>query len=174
MFLNRQGLPYEEKLGEEAMSESLAAKEEKAGTAETTPKSRQNRRRNPRWLGSGICCGVRGRTCSRHPVRRRKLLWIRGSYGSICSSFPAAYVLATAGSVYFVGRIGKQTGSLPATLGGVFLGVPTTVLMYLCIGAAEYMMWEIEKMVLWPLVFLAPATMATLGFNLTRRYRESP
>jgi len=86
--------------------------------------------------------------------------------------FPAVYVFATAGSVYFVGRIGNQTGSFPATLGGVFLGVPITALLYFYLGAAEYMMLGIEKMVLWALVFLAPAIMATLCFNLTRRYKS--
>ena len=88
--------------------------------------------------------------------------------------FPIAYALATASGVYFVGRIGNQTGSFLATAGGVFLGVPVTALLYLYIGAADYMMLGIEKIVLWPLVFLAPPIGATLGFNLTRRYKEPP
>ena len=88
--------------------------------------------------------------------------------------FPAVYVLATAGSVYFVGRIGNQTGSFPATLGGVFLGAPITALLYFYLCAADYMMLGIEKIVLWALVFLAPAVMATLCFNLSRRYKKAP
>jgi hypothetical protein len=89
-------------------------------------------------------------------------------------AFPVVYVLATAGSVYFVGRIGDQTGSFLATFGGVFLGVPVIVLLCLYIDMAGDMMLGTVKIVLWTLVFLAPATMATLCFNLTRKYKQSP
>jgi len=87
---------------------------------------------------------------------------------------PPVYVLGGAVGVYFVGRRGNQTGSLLATLGGCLLGVPVMALLYFYIGAAEDMMLGIEKIVLWPLVFLAAPIMATLGFNLTRRYKKPP
>ena len=96
------------------------------------------------------------------------------AFGFLLMFFPPLYVLATAVSVYLVGRIGNQTGSFLATAGGVFLGVPVTALLYLYIGAADYMMLGIEKIILWPLVFLAPPIGATLGFNLTRRYKKPP
>ncbi len=86
--------------------------------------------------------------------------------------FPIAYVLATAGGVYLVGRIGNQTGSFMATVGGLFLGVPVIALLYLYIDMAGDMMLGIVKIVLWSLVFLAPPAGATLCFNLTRRYKE--
>jgi hypothetical protein len=87
---------------------------------------------------------------------------------------PPVYILGCAIGVYFVGTRGIQTGSFWATLGGVFLGVPVMALLYFYIGVAEYMMLGIEKIILWPLVFLAPSIGATLGFNLTRRYKEPP
>jgi hypothetical protein len=87
---------------------------------------------------------------------------------------PPLYILGTAVGVYLVGRIGKQTGSFWATLGGVLLGVPVIALLYLYIDMAGDMMLGAVKIVLWALVFLAPAIMATLGFNLTRRYKKPP
>ena len=87
---------------------------------------------------------------------------------------PPVYVLGCAVGVYFVGSRGNQTGSLLATLGGGLLGLFVMVLLYFYIGAAEDMMIGIEKIVLWPLVFLAAPIMATLGFNLTRRYKKPP
>jgi hypothetical protein len=86
---------------------------------------------------------------------------------------PPLYTCATAVGVYLVGRTGNQTGSMLATLGGVFLGVPVIALLYLYIDMAGDMMLTIEKIVLWPLVFLAAPGMATLCFNLTRRYKKS-
>ena len=84
---------------------------------------------------------------------------------------PPVYVLGCAIGVYFVGSRGSQTGSFLATLGGVFLGLPVMALLFFYIKAAEDMMLGIEKIVLWPLVFLAAPIMATIGFNLTRRYK---
>lgn len=87
---------------------------------------------------------------------------------------PPVYVLGCAVGVYFVGRIGNQTGSFLATLGGTLIGVFIMGILYFYVKEAEDMMWTIEKIVLWPLVFLAPSTMATLCFNLTRRYKKPP
>ena len=88
--------------------------------------------------------------------------------------FPTLYVLGGAVGVYFVGRRGDETGSFLATLGGSLLGLFVMALLYFYLGAAGDMMLGIEKIVLWPLVFLAAPIMATLGFNLTRRYKEPP
>ena len=145
---------------------------------------RQNRRKPPRSLGrlageilagtaTGFACAV--------PVT-----YVIGAsvpegcfagfvaLGYMFFVVPPVYVLATAGGVYFVGRIGNETGSFMATLGGVFLGVPVIALLYLYIDMAGDMMLGIVKIVLWALVFLAAPIMATLCFNLTRRYKEPP
>ena len=87
---------------------------------------------------------------------------------------PPVYLVGCAVGVYLVGRIGDQTGSLLATLGAGILGAPVMGLLYFYVKAAEDMMLSIEKIVIWPLVFLAAPAMATLGFNLTRRYKKSP
>jgi len=86
---------------------------------------------------------------------------------------PPVYVLGCAVGVYLVGTRGNQTGSLLATLGGGVLGLGLMALLYFYVKAAEDMMLGIEKIVLWPLVFIAAPIMATLAFNLTRRYKRS-
>ena len=87
---------------------------------------------------------------------------------------PPFYVLGGAIGVYFVGSRGNETGSFLATLGGSLLGLFVMAILYFYIKAAEDMMLGIEKIVLWPLVFIAAPVIATLGFNLTRRYKEPP
>ncbi len=87
---------------------------------------------------------------------------------------PPVYVLGCAVGVYFVGRIGNQTGSFLATLGGVFLGVPVIVLFFLYLDMAEYKALETVKIILWSLMLLTPSIGATLCFNLTRRYKKPP
>lgn len=94
--------------------------------------------------------------------------------GIMAYAVPPFYVLGCAIGIHFVGSRGNQTGSFMATLGGVFLGLPVMALLYFYMHVAEDMMLGIEKMILWPLIFLAPAIMATLCFNLTRRYRNEP
>ena len=97
--------------------------------------------------------------------------WLVGYMGLF---FPPLYVLATAVSVYLLGTRGKQTGSLLLTLGGSYLGWYVALLLFVYVSAAGYMMLGIEKIVLWPLVFLTAPIIATIGFNLTRRYKEQP
>ena len=87
---------------------------------------------------------------------------------------PPAYLLGCAIGVYLVGRIGNQTGSLLATLGGVLLGLPVMAILYFYMHVAEAMMLGIEKIILWPLIFTAPAIIATIAFNQTRRYKKPP
>jgi len=87
---------------------------------------------------------------------------------------PPVYVLGCAIGVYLVGSRGNQTGSLLATLGGSLLGMFVMAILYFYLKAAEDMMLSIEMIVLWPLVFIAAPIMATLAFNLTRRYKKPP
>jgi hypothetical protein len=85
---------------------------------------------------------------------------------------PPVYALAAAVGVYLVGSRGNQTGLFLATLGGGLVGVPITVLLYIDVDMVGDMMLGIVKIVLLSLVFLATPIMATLCFNLTRRYKE--
>jgi hypothetical protein len=98
-------------------------------------------------------------------------LWV--IWGIMRLVVPAVYALASAVGVYLLGSRGNQTGSFLASLGGGLLGLFVMALLYFYIVVAEkYMMLGIENIVLWPLVFLAAPSMATLGFNLKRRYKE--
>ena len=86
---------------------------------------------------------------------------------------PPVYALAAAVGVYLVGSRGNQTDLFLATLGGgLVVGVPITVLLYIDVDMVGDMMLGIVKIVLLSLVFLATPIMATLCFNLTRRYKE--
>ncbi len=96
------------------------------------------------------------------------------AWGVIVLSFLILCGPVTIVGVYLVGSRGKQTGSFLATAGGLFLAAPVIALLYLYIDMAEYKTSGIVKIVLWTLVFLAPPIMATLCFNLTRRYKELP
>jgi len=85
---------------------------------------------------------------------------------------PPVYVLGTVVGVYLVGSRDNQAGSFLATLGGAFLGVPIIALLYLNGDMAGGMMFGIVKIVLWLFAFFVVPIMATLCFNLTRRYKE--
>ena len=91
---------------------------------------------------------------------------------------PPVYGLGSAVGVYLVGNIGKQTGSFLLALGRGFLG---TIVMYVMLTLtfilSGVLIVGVERIVLWTLcvlVLLIPPIMATLGFNLTRRYKEPP
>jgi hypothetical protein len=95
--------------------------------------------------------------------------------GSMCLVGLPAYVLASAFGVYLVGCRGNQSGSQLVTLVGGLVGLLVTALLCLYMVLAKmYTMLGVEQIVLWPLVFLASPILATLGFNLTRRYKEPP
>jgi len=72
--------------------------------------------------------------------------------GILVFLFPPLYVLGSAIGVSLVGERGNQTGSFLASLGGGLLGL-------------------IVIPVQWPLAFLTVPVMASLGFNLTRKYK---
>ena len=88
--------------------------------------------------------------------------------------FPPLSGLGSAVGVHLLGSRGKQTGSFLATLVGGFLGGLVAVLLYFYASAAWNMMLGIEKIVLWALISLIPPILATVGFNLRRRYKEPP
>ena len=82
-------------------------------------------------------------------------------------AFPALNGLGSAVGVYLVGSRGEQTGSLPLTLAGGFLGG-------LVAGVCSYLwIMGVELVLLAPLLLIAPVT-ATVAFNWTRRYKEPP
>ncbi len=91
--------------------------------------------------------------------------------GIIVCGFPFMYGPASAVGVYLVGSRGKQTGSFPATLacgvlGGFAILLESRFQLLSSIG--------IEKAVLWAFVLFTAPVLATLGFNLTRRYKAPP
>ncbi len=85
---------------------------------------------------------------------------------------PMAYGLATVVGVYLVGSRGKQTGFLPAALAGGIIGGFVTTLLFPFTGSSHLV--GVEKTVLWAVVLLIAPAMATLAFNLTRRYKKPP
>jgi len=104
---------------------------------------------------------------------------------------PLVYGLGSAVGVYLVGSRGKQTGSFLATLGCGFLaGFIALIILYVSLRlqtiltmarSSSVMMVgfivELQKIfrcVCWVIVLLIPPILATLGFNLTRRYKEPP
>lgn len=85
------------------------------------------------------------------------------------SFLPPLYVLGSAAGVYFVGSRGNETGSLHATLGGGSLGGIITVLLFFS-SSGEI----VETIIIWVLLSMIGTSTATLGFNLTRKYKKPP
>lgn len=82
--------------------------------------------------------------------------------------FSPWYMIGSALGVYLVGNIGKQTGSFLAALGSGFLGGLVMFLLF----AKELVSLTEEKIVTLGLMLLIGPIMATIGFNLTRRYKR--
>jgi len=82
-------------------------------------------------------------------------------------SFLIAYGPAVAVGIYLVGNIGKQTGSFLVTLVGGLVGA-------FCVFIPSLVLLTCGKVIFYlsllPLL-LIPASMATVGFNLTRKYK---
>ena len=95
-------------------------------------------------------------------------------FGAMAFSFLILYGPATAIGIYLVGTRGNQTGSFWVTVGGLFLGVPVIVLLFLYSDMAESKGLEVVKIILWSLIFLTPPIIATIGLNVRRRYKEPP
>ena len=85
---------------------------------------------------------------------------------------PAVYGIAAAVGVYLLGSRGNQTGSFLLTLAFGFLAG----LLKLAILPLAKLLPEMLIVILFcsfgPLVLFVPPIAATLGFNLTRRYKE--
>ncbi len=88
--------------------------------------------------------------------------------------FPPLNGVGSAVGVYLVGNRGNETGPFLATSGLGFLGALVMALLVFFLFAAGDVMSVLEKTVLWAIVLLTAPIMATLGFNLTRRYKEPP
>ena len=90
--------------------------------------------------------------------------------------FPVAYGPASGIGVYLVGSRGTQTGSFLATLGfGLIGGFVMLVMLIPVLFLSAALIVGVENIVrwtLWVLVSLIPPISATLGFNLTRRYKQ--
>ena len=81
------------------------------------------------------------------------------------------YGLSSAIAVYLVGSQDRQTGSLPLTLASGFLPGLLTLVKFIS-HSDEVLV--ILPWLYWPVVLFIVPTMATLCFNLTRRYKEPP
>ena len=84
-------------------------------------------------------------------------------------SCPLLYGIGCTVGVYLVGSIGKQTGSLSLSLVGSFMfGIVVLFPSFSLLDSRKV------NLVLLLLLLLIPPIMATLCFNLNRRYKESP
>lgn len=82
--------------------------------------------------------------------------------------FYPLYMIDSALGVYLVGTRGNQTGSFGVTLGFSFLGILVTFLLFWkgLLSLTE------DKIVTLGLILLIGPIMSTIGFNLTRKYKE--
>jgi len=87
------------------------------------------------------------------------------------TALATAYALGSTTTVYLIGNIGDQTGSLGATMLGTVMGGVVGIAGGFLIHAVR---GDIDHDDLAELFILAvPAVGATIGFNLTRRYESS-
>lgn len=84
---------------------------------------------------------------------------LKGLLGAMLG-FAIAYPIGSVIGVYAIGNTGNETGSFAATLGGGVLGVG--------VGYWTIAMGHGYAALLWPPIG------ATIGFNVTRRYRNPP
>ena len=94
--------------------------------------------------------------------------------GIILCGFPVTYGPASAVGVYLVGSRGKQTGSFLATLACGVLGGFALLSGFRFRLLSPIRIIGIEQAVLWAFVLFTAPVLATLGFNLTREYKEPP
>ncbi len=92
--------------------------------------------------------------------------------GYLFFAVPPAYGLGGAVGVSLVGNVGKQTGSFLLTLGCGFSGGLIMLVVLVLANRLSDVLIVILFWLLLPLVLLIPPIMATLGFNLTRRYKK--
>lgn len=105
-------------------------------------------------------------------------LWDLVIMGIMIMVVPAVYGLASAVGVYLVGSRRTQTGLFLATLGfGLIGGFVMLVMLFPVVFLSTALIIGVENIVrwaLWVLVSLIPPIFATLGFNLTRKYKQPP
>ena len=97
-------------------------------------------------------------------------LAIVGVFTMFIFVFPPLYVLGSAVGVYLVGTRGKQNGSFLLTLPGGFIGL--LVMVILAFAGRDSSVGTREKIVIWGFLSLIGPIFATIGFNLTRRYKK--
>lgn len=85
---------------------------------------------------------------------------------------PAVYGIAGAVGVYLLGSRGNQTGSFLVTLAFGFLAGLLKLAMHPLANRLPEMLTVVLFCSFGPLVLLVPPIAATIGFNLTRRYRQ--
>jgi hypothetical protein len=85
--------------------------------------------------------------------------------------FSPLYGFGSAVGVYLLGTRGKQTGSFLLTLAGGFVGAIVVLLPSFSLFFSGKVIVHLVPLLL---LLLIPPGMATLGFNLTRRYKEPP
>jgi len=85
---------------------------------------------------------------------------------------PAVYGIAGAVGVYLLGSRGNQTGSLMLTLAFGFLAGLLKLAVLPLAKLLPEMLIIILSCSFGPLVLLVPPIAATIGFNLTRRYKD--
>ena len=88
-----------------------------------------------------------------------------GSIGGALAGAAIGFPLGISTGIYAVGTTGDQTGSFQATMAGTLIGT-------LC-SAAIIASQQERNPFIWSSLILAPIG-GTIGFNLTRRYREPP
>ncbi len=85
--------------------------------------------------------------------------------------FSPLYGFGSAVGVYLLGTRGKQTGSFLLTLAGGFVGALVVLLPSFSLFFSGKVIVHLVPLLL---LLLFPPVLATLGFNLTRRYKEPP
>ncbi|MBW7989159.1 MAG: hypothetical protein FVQ84_03960 [Planctomycetes bacterium] len=94
--------------------------------------------------------------------------------GIILLVSPMVYGLGSAVGVYLLGSRGKQTGSLLLTLVCGFVGGLAMPFSLPMLFSAPSFLSGVERIVLKAVLLLIQPIIATIGFNLTRRYKEPP
>jgi len=86
---------------------------------------------------------------------------------------PVVLPFSAAITVYFIGRIGEQTGSFWATLGLSIVGTILAASAWIVAASSEIHVGDATLNVLFLLcALLGPSLGAVMGFNLTHRYKK--
>jgi len=96
-----------------------------------------------------------------------------GGFFAVLCVVPITYPLGSAIGVYLVGNIGNETGSFLATLGGSILGFGVVIAGLAGAIAVEERTEDLLGIAIYTTAW-APTIGATIGLNLTRRYKSPP